>query len=158
MSRWVEITFDCLPLRSVGRLDVPLDASPTFRALCQRIKAAIDKHGSFNTYYLYNAKCVFHVVNHDQLGMIEFRFEGTVFTDASDCQTERCDLKAELIRETCDWLKEPVVDWFRESVTHAVRIEFDHFIEAGDLEKARQRVEQLRAQADQSGGYMGMYL
>ena len=28
MDRWVEISFDCLPLRSVGRLDIPMDASP----------------------------------------------------------------------------------------------------------------------------------
>ena len=158
MNRWVEITFDCLPLRSVGRMDVPLDASPTFRTLCENIKAAIDKHGSFNTYYVYSARCAFHLLNHDTLGMIEFRFEGTLFTDATDCKTERCDLTVELVRETCDWLKEPVVEWFRETVTQAVRVEFDHFIDAGDLEKTRQRVEKLRSQADQLGGYMGMYL
>lgn len=158
MTRWVEITFDCLPLRSVGRLDAPLDASPVFRAQCERIKTAMETHGSFNTYYLYNARCVFHLLNHEQLGMIEFRFEGTVFTDESDCHTERSDLAVELMRETCDWLREPIVEWFRETVTHAVRVEFDRFIEAGDLEKARQRLERMRAQADESGGYMGMYL
>jgi len=158
MHRWVEITFDCLPLRSVGRLDVPMDASPTFRALCEKIKSAMETHGSFNTYYLYNARCIFHLLNHDSLGMIEYRFEGTLFTDTSDCKTERCDLSVELVRETCDWLKEPVVEWFRETVTQAVRVEFDHYIEAGDLEKTRQRLEKMRSQADQSGGYMGMYL
>jgi hypothetical protein len=158
MSRWVEITFDCLPLRSVGRLDVPLDASPVFRALCERIKAAIDTHGSFNTYYLYNAACVFHLVNREDLGMIHFRFEGTVFTNNSDLQTERADLTVELVKETCDWLKEPIVDWFRETVMQAVCVEFDRYIAAGDLDKAKRRMEELRAQADQSGGYMGMYL
>jgi hypothetical protein len=29
--RYVEIVFDCLPLRSVGRLDIPIDASPKYR-------------------------------------------------------------------------------------------------------------------------------
>jgi hypothetical protein len=158
MSRWVEITFDCLPLRSVGRLDVPLDASPKFRALCERIKAAIEKHGSHNTYYLHNASCRFHLVNRDDLGMIEFRFEGTAFTDAQDLRTERCDLTVDLARETCDWLQEPIVDWFRESVVRAVIVEFDRFIQAGDLEKTRQRMDAIRLQADQQGGYLGMYL
>ena len=158
MTRWVEITFDCLPLRSVGRLDVPIDASPKFRALCERIKSAIDRHGSFNTYYLYNASCRFHLVNRDDRGMIEFRFEGTVFTDSQDQHTERSELTVELIRETCDWLKEPIVEWFQETVVQAVIVEFDRFIEAGDLEKARQRLEQLRSKADQQGGYLGMYL
>lgn len=158
MARWVEITFDCLPLRSVGRLDVPIDASPKFRALCERIKRAIDQHGSYNTYFLYNATCRFHLTNRDDFGMIEFRFDGTVFTDTQDLHTERCDLTVELARETCDWLKEPIVEWFRETVVRAVRVEFDRFIEAGDLEKARQRVEKLRATADQQGGYLGMYL
>jgi hypothetical protein len=158
MTRWVEVTFDCLPLRSVGRLDAPLDASPKFRALCERIKLAIDRHGSHNTYYLYNASCRFHLVNHEHFGMLDFRFEGTVFTDSQDQQTERCDLSVELTRETCDWLKEPIVDWFRETVIRAVTVEFDRFIEAGDLEKARQRLEQMRSTADQQGGYLGMYL
>src|SRR5687768_18499042 len=114
MTRCVDITFDCLPLRSVGRLDVPIDASPKYRALCERIKQAIDQHGSYNTYYLYNAVCRFQLVNRDDLGMLEFRFEGTVFTDTQDLRTERCDLNVELVRETCDWLKEPIVEWFRE--------------------------------------------
>ena len=89
MTRWVEVTFDCLPLRSVGRLDVPLDASPKFRAMLERIKRAIDQHGSFNTYYLYNAICRYHLVDEDDFGMIEFRFEGTVFTNAQDQATDR---------------------------------------------------------------------
>lgn len=158
MTRWVEITFDCLPLRSVGRLDIPLDASPKFRAQCERIKAAIDRHGSFNTYYLYHAHCRFHLTNHDEFGMIEFQFEGTVFTDAQDTKTERCDLRVELVRETCDWLREPIVAWFAETVERAVSWEFDRYIAAGDLEKARLRLEQMRQQADQQGGFLGMYL
>ena len=63
MSRWVDITFDCLPLRTITRMDIPLDASPKYQALCQRIQQAIERHGSHNSYYLYNAKCAFHVTN-----------------------------------------------------------------------------------------------
>ncbi|MGE3408570.1 MAG: hypothetical protein AB7I37_17260, partial [Pirellulales bacterium] len=67
MTRYVDITFDCLPLRSIGRLDVPIDASPRYRARCERLLKAIEQHGSFNTYYLYNAQCTFHLTNDDQV-------------------------------------------------------------------------------------------
>jgi hypothetical protein len=158
MNRWVDITFDCLPLRSVGRLDVPIDASPKFRELCTRVKAAIEKHGSHNTYYLYNARCIYHLVNADDTGVAEFRYEGVVITDPEDRRTKRCDLQVELLRETCDWLTEPVVQWFRETVTQAVAVEFDRYIEAGDLEQAKNRIEQVQAASDEAGGYLGMYL
>ena len=100
MQRWVEISFDCLPLRSIGRLDVPLDASPKYQALCHRIKTAMEKHGSLNAYYLYNARCVFHLTNHSQLGMLQFSFEGTVLTDAEDLHAKSSDLMVELQKET----------------------------------------------------------
>lgn len=158
MERYVEIGFDCLPLRTIGRFDVPLDASPKYRALCERIKAAIEKHGSHNSYFLYNAHCRYRLANHPTLGMIEFKFEGTVLTDPSDLKTVSSDLTVTLDRETCDWLTEPIVQWFHETVTHSVRFEFDRYIEAGDLEQAKQRMEKMRAAADQSGGYVGMYL
>ncbi len=87
MNRYVEITFDCLPLRSVTRLDVPIDASPKYQALCERIKQAIATHGTHNTYYLYNARCAFHLTNHPEVGSVEFSFEGTVMTDPGDQQT-----------------------------------------------------------------------
>jgi hypothetical protein len=64
----------------------------------------------------------------------------------------------ELRKETCDWLIEPVVKWFHESVSHAVQAEFDRYIEAGDLDRAKERMERLRAQADAQGGFVGMYL
>lgn len=158
MDRWVEIKFDCLPLRSVGRLDIPIDASPKFREFCEAVKGAMEAHGSFNTYFLHNATCKFHLVNHAELGMLEFRFRGTVFTDEQDARTQRRDLAVELVRETCDWLMEPIVEWFRETVVQAVRCEFDRFIAAGDLEKSRQWADKMRAQADEQGGYVGLYL
>ncbi len=158
MNRWVDISFDCLPLRTISRFDVPLDASPKYQAFCERVKQAVDKHGSHNAYYLYHAKCIYHLVNHHELGMLEFSFEGVALTDASDAKTERCDLHVELIRETCDWLTEPIVKWFTETVTHSVAVEFDRYIEAGDLEEAKRRIEKIQATSDQAGGFVGMYL
>jgi hypothetical protein len=158
MKRHVDISFDCLPLRGVGRLDIPIDASPKYRARCEQIKLALETHGSFNTYYLYNARCVFHLTNSDEIGMLEFRFEGTALTDSADQHTERCDLKVELLRETCDWLTEPIVEWFRETVPKAVAVEFDRYIAAGDLAQAVKRIERIQAEADKQGGYVGMYL
>lgn len=158
MTLWVEIAFDCLPLRSIGRLDVPLDASPKFRQRCERIKRAMEKHGSHNSYYLYNATCTFHLTNKPGHGTVEFRFEGTVLTDASDLATQTADLEVELIRETCDWLTAPVVAWFAQSVSEAVKVEFDRYIEAGDLTRAKERAARMQAEMEKSGGYVGMYL
>jgi hypothetical protein len=158
MNRHVDITFDCLPLRSVGRLDIPIDASPKYRQRCERILKAIETHGSFNTYYLYNARCVFHLTNSDAVGMLEFRFEGTALTDTSDQQTLRCDLESELVQETCDWLTEPIVAWFTESVPRAVAVEFDRYIAAGDLKQTVERIQRIQSESDQHGGYVGMYL
>ena len=158
MTRYVDIVFDCLPLRTVSRLDIPMDASPKFRQRCERIKRAIETHGSHNTYFLYNARCGFHLTNREDVGLIEFRFEGTALTDETDQITERCDLEVELIRETCDWLTQPVVSWFSESVPRAVAVEFDRYIAAGDLKQAIERMERIQAASDQRGGYLGMYL
>ena len=90
--------------------------------------------------------------------MLQFAFEGTVFTDAADQKTVRSDLTVELIRETCDWLTEPIVDWLNKSVPYAVQVEFDRYIAAGDLGKAVERIEKIRAASDESGGFLGMYL
>jgi hypothetical protein len=152
MQQYVEIEFDCLPLRSVGRLDIPMDASPKYRARCERIKLALETHGSHNAYFLYNAQCTFHLTNEPELGMIQYRFEGTALTDASDQKTLRCDLHVELARETCDWLTQPVASWLSESVTKAVEVEFDRFIAAGDLAQTIKRIEQLQAKATNGAG------
>lgn len=156
-TRSVEITFDCMPLRSVGRLDVPLDASPKFRERCERILKAIRAHGTHNTYYLYNATCRFRLTN-GELGMIEFRFEGTVMTDETDRFAIRTDLDVELVRETCDWLTEPIVAWLKTTAGRAVQVEFDRYIAVGDLDRTLERLQRLQAQTDQQGGYLGMFL
>jgi hypothetical protein len=158
MNRWVEIAFDCLPLRSVGRLDIPLDASPKYRARCERIKQALARHGSHNTYYLYNAQCVFHLTNREDFGSLEFTWDGTVITDAADMRATSADLSVELERETCDWLTAPIVQWFQDSVQHAVCVEFDRYIEAGDVAKTKERMARLQAELEKSGGHVGMYL
>lgn len=158
MDRSVEISFECLPLRSVGRLDIPLDASPKFRELCERIKQAIARHGSHNTYFLHDAECVFHLTNQAEIGTLEFSFQGTVLTDAQDRETVATDLEVVLTRETCDWLTQPVVGWFNETVSKAVQVEFNRYIAAGDLEQTKKRIASLQARADQEGGYLGMYL
>lgn len=84
MNRWVEISFDCIPLRSIERLDIPVDASPKYREFCQRLQVAIEKHGSHNAYFLHRARCKYHLLNCDDKGFIEFRFDGTVVTDQED--------------------------------------------------------------------------
>lgn len=158
MGQYVDISFDCLPLRAVGRLDIPLDASPKYRQRCMHIKRSIETHGSFNTYFLYNAECVFHLTNDENIGMLHFRFEGTVLTNQADEKTQTCDLHVELVRETCDWLTAPIVNWFTETVPQAVRVEFDQYIAAGDLARAHERAAQMQSQIEEAGGYLGMFL
>ena len=158
MNRHVEIEFDCLPLRSIGRMDVPMDASPKFIEKADRIKRAIKKHGLHNTYYLHNATCTFRLTNNEAVGMLEFRFEGTMLTDAEDQQTLSGDLDVQLGRDTCDWITEPIVWWFCETIGHAVRAEFDLYIGAGDLKKTIERLERTEAESDQHDGFLGMGL
>lgn len=158
MSQYVDISFDCLPLRSVGRMDIPLDASPKHRARCERIKHALETHGSHNTYFLYNAQCTFHLTNAADLGTIEFGFEGTVMTDTGDQKTQGSDLAIELVRETCDWLTAPASKWLATCVSRAVEAEFDRYIAAGDLEQTVKRIQKLQAECDERGGFVGMYL
>ena len=158
MERWVDIAFDCMPLRTVTRMDIPIDASPKYRAFCERVKQAIEKHGSHNSYYLYHAHCCYRLVNHEETGAIRFRFEGTVLTDETDQHCKTCDLNIELVGETCDWLTQPIVTWFGETVSRSVAVEFDRYIEAGDLQKAKERVEQIQKASDDAGGFVGMYL
>jgi hypothetical protein len=136
----VDIAFDCLPLRSVGRVDVPLDASPAYRARCERLQQAIDKHGTQNAYFLYNTRCVYRLANSDIEGMLRFSFDGTVMTDHGDGKADRADLTVELTAETCGGLPPEVLAWYGRVVERAVLIEFDRFIAAGSL---ADRVAQL---------------
>ena len=157
-GRWVEIEFDCLPLRSVTRLDVPLDASPVYEQFVLRVKQAIGKHGSHNAYYLHRGKCEFHLTNSQEQGRVAFQFEGTALTDEKDLKTRSIDLSVQLDQETCPWLSEPSVAFLEESVRHAVVVEFNRYIDAGDLATAQARIESIQAQSDQEEGFVGMYL
>ena len=157
-NRPVDITFDCLPLRSLARLDPPLDASPGLIAKYERIKNAVSEHGTFNTYYLHNASCRFYVTNDPNRGMIAFKFEGVVFTDGSDCRTKHAELKVTLDRETCSWLEQHVVKWFEECVTHAVVVEFDRFIGEGNPDQTKKRMDEIEKSLESQGGFLGMHL
>ena len=158
MERWVEITFDCMPLRSVGRLDTPMDASPRYRQFCETVKSAIEQHGSHNSFFLYNAHCRYHLTNDPARGLIDFKFQGTVLTNTDDTKTKRCYLDVELVGETCDWLTSPIVDWFQATVPRSVAVEFDRYIQAGDLEVAKARIAKIQEASDDAGGFVGMYL
>ena len=63
-----------------------------------------------------------------------------------------------MVGETCDWLTEPIVEWFASNVRRSVEVEFDKYIEVGDLERAHERIEKIQSTSDESGGYLGMYL
>jgi hypothetical protein len=155
---WVDITFNCLPLRSIPCFSAPVDASDDVTAIYAKLRAASQKHGLHNSYYLHGGKCIFHLTNHDQIGMIEFGFSGTILTDTEDMHTLGCDLDVQLAGESCEWLVASVVDWFAETVREAVKIEFDRFILAGDLDKTIQRLQQLQATSDAQGGFLGAWL
>jgi hypothetical protein len=157
-SRPVDIVFDCVPLRSMARLDPPLDASPGLVAKYTRIKEAIAKHGTFNSYFLHNATCKFCVTNDPSNGMIAFKFEGVVLTDDSDLRAKQACLDVTLEKETCNWLEQHVVRWFEESVSHAVLVEFNRYIGVGDPEQTRKRMLQLERAVEENGGFVGMHL
>lgn len=129
----IEIAFDCLPLRSVGRIDVPLDASLAFRARLEQLQRAIETHPVANTYFLYNTQCTYKLANSEIVNMLRFTFDGTLLTDRSDCKAERADLAIVLVAETCGDVSAAALEWLRGVVERAVLVEFDRFIEAGRL-------------------------
>lgn len=157
-GQWVEIEFDCLPLRSVTRLDVPVDASPKYEQFVLRVKDAMAKHGSHNAYYLHRGSCTYHLTNDPSQGCVVFHFEGTALTGEQDRQTRSVDINVKLAQETCAWLNEPIVGFLAESVQHAVMVEFNRYINAGDLEKTEERIRAINQQTDSADGFVGMYL
>ena len=143
-----DIAFDCLPLRSVGRVDVPLDASPALRQRCLRLQQALETHGDRNSYFLFNTRCVFRLANSDVENMLRFTFDGTVLTDLSDGKAIEADLAVELAAETCGGVAPPVLAWFSPVVRKAVLIEFDHFIAAGTLAERVAKLGKIESVAD----------
>ena len=155
MDPVVDIEFDCLPLRSVGRVDIPLDASPAFRARAERLQRAIDAHDNQYAYFLYNTTCTYRLANSEIVNMLRFTFDGTLLTDRSDCKAEQADLAIELIAETCGGVPPAALDWLKSVVKRAVLVEFDRFISAGQL---AERVAELGTVDSLStiGGFAGM--
>ena len=78
--------------------------------------------------------------------MVCFAFQGTVLTDAEDRKTIGSDLQIELESETCPWLTAEAVTWLKETVEQAVRIEFDRYIAAGDLQRTIDRLQRLEVE------------
>ena len=154
----VAITFECTPLRSVPRFDIPLDASPGYRRRLARMQRAVAGHGTRNAYYLTDGACTFRFTNDPEDGWVRFAFEGTVLTDDADARTIGSDLEVTIDLETCDWLTQPAVEWLKLSVKHAVEAEFNRFIAAGDLSRALERLAREQEASDAAGGYLGMNL
>lgn len=157
-SATVEIEFDCIPLRSVARFDVPVDASPGLEQLTTRLRDCAQKHGTHNAYFLARGKCNYGLTNDPMIGQLRFRFDGVVVTDEKDERTKTADLKVSLDSETCNWLHQSIVEWFEQTVCRAVEVEFDKYIQAGDLARTQKRLAEIEQQEKESGGFLGMYL
>ena len=148
MDCCVDISFACLPLRSIGRLDVPIDASGVYRIRYERLRSAIAEYGLERTYYLYDAHCTFRLANSEIEGMIRFKFEGIVRTDAGDAITEEVKLESELVSETCGGVPTEVQQWLHTRVERAAAIEFDRFITAGQLGTRTEELGQIERLSD----------
>ena len=129
----VDVEFECVPLRTIGRLDIPLDASDAQRRRAVHMQSAINSYGVERTYFLQNARCVFRFANSDVEGVCRFEFEGIARTDAGDRKCEEVILEVALVSETCGGVPSVVQEWLIERVRRAVAIEFDRFIAAGQL-------------------------
>lgn len=155
MQPVVDIAFDCLPLRSVARVDVPIDASPAFRARCERLRRATEAHNGENAYFLYNTRCTYRLANSDIENMLRFSFDGTLLTDRSDCKADRAFVEVVLEAETCAGVPPAALEWLRRVVERAVLIEFDRFIDAGRLAERVGQLGQVDSITDVAG-FAGM--
>lgn len=154
----LQISFDCLPLRSVARLETPVDLLPEWQTHYAHLRRALQVHGAYNSYYLCNGLCEIRLSNDPKVGTLTFSFEGTVVTDANDAKTQLCQLYVELKEAVCDWLTPAALAWFRESVTRAVAVEFDRYIAATNPVPALWRIETMEAECDACGGFVAMGL
>ena len=78
----------------------------------------------------------FRLTNDPQLGVLQFTFEGTLLTDVHDRRTQHAELDVRLAADSCAWLTAPFADWFAATVRQAVAVDFDRFIDSGDLAKS----------------------
>ena len=81
-----------------------------------------------------------------------------MLTNSEDDRTQSVDLDVTLQGDTCDWLTEPIVRWFEATVRRAIKVEFDRYISAGDLDRTRERIEALNRTSEDAGGFLGMGL
>ncbi|WP_428308368.1 hypothetical protein [Lacipirellula sp.] len=132
-SSVVDVEFECIPLRTIGRTDIPMDASPAQRRRAEHMQSAINSYGVERTYFLQNARCVFRFANSDVEGSCRFEFEGVARTDAGDRKCDEVTLETTLVSETCGGVPPAVQAWLVERVHRAVLVEFDRFIAAGQL-------------------------
>jgi hypothetical protein len=152
----VSIVFECLPFRLVGHMGMPLDASEEQMALWRRFRAAMTKHGTANTYFLYNADCTFRLTNGPD-GYLRFVFEATVKTDERDERPVEIDLACRLAASDFDLtMSTAVLEFFREVVRRAVLAEFQLFIDAGNLKRALAQREHILREWDQNRGFLGI--
>ena len=160
MAQNVNIVFECLPLGRVSHAGMPLDASDEQRALWRRFRAAMNKHGRENTYFLYNADCTFRLSNRNSetnSEFVRFLFEATVRTDAMDERPIEIDLACQLADSDFEQPLAPeVLEFFQEAVRRAVLVEFQHFINAGNLKRTLAQREQLLREWDRNRGFVGM--
>ena len=125
------LCFLCLyAVAVIARWDAPLDVGPQDDHI--RLRLAAERHGLHNSYYLSNGYCEFHLTNDAEVGLLAFRFHGTVLTDPRDQRTHSLDLSVDLSGAVCDWLTAAALEWFRATVVQAVRIEFDRYIASSD--------------------------
>jgi hypothetical protein len=155
MQPVVDIAFDCLPLRSIARVDIPIDASPPLRARSERLRQALNSHSGENAYFLYNTRCTYRLANSDIENMLRFSFDGTVLTDRSDLKADRADVNIVLTAETCGGVPRAALDWLRGIIQRAVLIEFDRFIEDGQLAERIRQLGRIDSITDVAG-FAGM--
>ena len=155
MTHAVTIVFECLPFRLVGHTGMPLDASDEQMALWRRFRAAMTKHGTTNTYFLYNADCTFGLSN-GEAGYLRFVFEATMKTDETDERPIDIDLACRLAESDFERLSPEVQDFFQEAVRRAVLAEFQLFIDAGNLKRALAQKEHILREWDRNRGFVGM--
>jgi hypothetical protein len=152
------IHFDCLPFRRVSHAGMPLDAPDEQIALWKRFRAAMSKHGTENTYFLYNADCTFHLTNGPG-GRLRFLYEGTVRTDEADAQPVEADLACRLAdNDLALPLSDAVLAFFQSVVRRAVMDEFQLFIDAGNLKRTLAEEQQMLREWDKNRGFVGMYI
>lgn len=145
-----------MPLRTICRWDIPLDASPRFRARCERIKRARDKYGAHRTYFLDHGNCRLRLSNHPNEGAIDFIFFGPVVTDDADRRTIAADLSIDVRSESLVWINDGVLTWLKDTVSRAVMLEFDRYIACGNAHHLQRRCLLPDLEWEYYGGFVGM--